>query len=149
MFHAEDPFYMTDNDKSSPYVDEFQNSGMLPVWGFALAIVLPTLALLSITIGAFVLIRRRQRDRKIQEEATYANHIVKNRYSSKEMEEQRMSVKNLHAKRDSSSQMPLGTTVGGVGSTSAPNEKINLSDRQDKSISSSSVLNEKSRHKNL
>lgn len=149
MFHVEDPFYMTNNDKSSPYVDEFQNSGMLPVWGFALAIVLPTLAFLSIAIGAFILIRRRQRDRKIQEEATYANHIVKNRYSSKEMEEQRISVKKLHAKRDSSSQMPLGTTVGGVGSTSAPNEKINLSDRQDKSISSSSVLNKKSRHKNL
>lgn len=149
MFHAEDPFYMTGNDGSSPYVGEFQNSGKLPAWGFALAIVLPVMVLLGIAVGAFVLIRRRQRDREIQEEVIYAIHSAKNRHHSREMEEQRRPVKQLNVMNDSSSQMPLNATVGGVGSASISNEKIDLPVCKNENISSSSMLDKKSEHEHL
>lgn len=148
MFHEGDPFYMTGIDGSSPYVDELQNSAKLSAWGFALAIVLPTLVLLSIAVGAFVLIKRRQIDCKIQEEVTYAIHSVKNRYHSRELEEQRRPVKKLDIISDYSSQMPLNATIGGVGSASVFNEKVNLPNFKDKSTSSS-ALDEKSGHKHL
>lgn len=147
MFHPEDPFYMSPNEKSSPYVDELENKATLPAWGFALAIVLPALVLLGVSIGAFILIRRRQRDRKIQEEVIYAIHTAKNIYRPQRgitAEEQiRPAANQLGFISDSGDQMPLNGTImtSGGGSTGVSNEKLDIPD-QSKKMASSSTDNE-------
>ncbi|KAL9557059.1 hypothetical protein MBANPS3_001585 [Mucor bainieri] len=149
MFHPEDPFYMKPNENSSPYVDELENKASLPAWGFALAIVLPALVLLGVSIGAFVLIRRRQRDRKIQEEVIYAIHSAKNRYRPQRgirAEEQITPATNqLGVISDPSGQIPANGTImmGGAGSTSVSNEKLDLSNHHSKIAASPSTVNEK------
>ncbi|CAO3653110.1 unnamed protein product [Mucor fragilis] len=148
MFHPGDPFYMMPNENSSPYVDQLENKANLPAWGFALAIVLPALVLLGVSVGAFVLIRRRQRDRKIQEEVIYAIHSAKNRYRPQRgitAEEQiRPAANQLGVMSESCGPLPLnGTIIDGVGSTCVSNEKLDLSKHHSKNLASSSVVNEK------
>ncbi|KAL9558028.1 hypothetical protein PS6_001498 [Mucor atramentarius] len=150
MFHPEDPFYMVSDKNSSPYVDQLENSSELPAWGFALAIVLPALVLLGVSVGAFILIRRRQRNRKIQEEVIYAIHSAKNRYRPQRgisAEEQiRPAANQLGVMSDSSDQMPLSGSMigGGVGPTSVSNEKLDLPDHHHTGkVTSSPAINEK------
>ncbi|GAN09646.1 glycoside hydrolase family 9 protein [Mucor ambiguus] len=149
MFHAEDPFYMMTDKTSSPYVDQLENKANLPAWGFALAIVLPTLVLLGVSVSAFILFRRRQNDRKAQEEAIYAIHSAKDRYRSQDgitAEEQIRPVANqLGVISGSSGQMPLNGTilVGDTGSTSVSNEKLDLTDHHEKNVAFPPVVSEK------
>lgn len=141
---------MVSDKNSSPYVDQLENSSELPAWGFALAIVLPALVLLGVSVGAFILIRRRQRNRKIQEEVIYAIHSAKNRYRPQRgisAEEQiRPAANQLGVMSDSSDQMPLSGSMigGGVGPTSVSNEKLDLPDHHHTGkVTSSPAINEK------
>lgn len=151
MFHPEDPFYIMPNDDGSPSVDQLENEAKLPAWGFALAIVLPTLVLIGISVGAFILIRRRQRDHKIQEEVVYAIDSAKSRYGPQRgiaIEGQNKAAANLlDAMSDSSGQMSLNDTMtDGVGSTSVSNEKLDLPNHRSKDLTTSSAVNEKHQH---
>ncbi|KAI8639883.1 Six-hairpin glycosidase-like protein [Parasitella parasitica] len=112
MFHAEDPFYTTGSGESTPYEDETQASSRLPGWAFALAIALPVVCLLGVSIGAFMLIRRRQRDRKIQDEVMNAINNARNRYCPRGMaEEQARPTNQLDVVNDCSSRMPLNASI--------------------------------------
>lgn len=148
MFHAEDPFYMRSGENGPPYEDQLENKAKLPAWGFALAIVLPALVLLSVSVGAFIFIRRRQRDRKIQEEVIYAIRSAKNRYRPQRgitaEQQTRPAATQLDVMSNSSGQMSLnGTVMDGVGSTSVSNEKLDLPNHQSKKVASSTSVDEK------